>query len=87
MPAVRAQPTQIAPKAGKAKGLNVGLSTHWYSGIPENAYGFSASYFSAQHYLVPRGSVGNGPLSEGEFMVDGGFGRSRVDGRVATNCD
>jgi outer membrane receptor protein involved in Fe transport len=46
---------------GKASGLNVGLSTHWYSGLPENAYGVSVWYLGAQYYLVPRGSVGRNP--------------------------
>ena len=48
---------------GKAKGLNLGLSTRWYSGLPLNAYGFSALYYSNQHYLVPRGTVGRNPAN------------------------
>ncbi len=52
---------------GKATGLNVGLSTHWYSGIPENAYGFSANYLSGQHYLAPRGTVGRQPA---DYEID-----------------
>src|SRR5262249_54792388 len=46
---------------GRAAGLNVGLSTHWYSGWPENAYGLSFNYSSWLYYLVPRGTVGRNP--------------------------
>src|SRR5262245_15392652 len=52
---------------GKAAGLNVGLSTHWFSGLPENAYGLSANYLSNQYYLVPRGTVGRNPA---DFEID-----------------
>jgi hypothetical protein len=45
----------------KAAGLNVGLSTHWYSGLPENAYGLSLSYLEWVYFLVPRGKVGRNP--------------------------
>jgi hypothetical protein len=48
-------------------GLNLGLSTHWYSGWPENAYGLSFNYSSWQYYLVPRGSVGRNPS---DFEID-----------------
>jgi hypothetical protein len=41
--------------------LNVGLSTHWYSGIPKNAYGYSFAYANWEYYLVPRGSLGRHP--------------------------
>jgi hypothetical protein len=43
------------------------LSTHWYSGLPESAYGLSANYGSQQYYLVPRGSVGRHPA---DFETD-----------------
>jgi hypothetical protein len=42
-------------------GLNLGLSTHWYSGWPENAYGLSFNYGSWEYFLVPRGTVGRNP--------------------------
>jgi len=42
-------------------GLNLGLSTHWYSGVPKNAYGYSFAYANWEYYLVPRGSVGRHP--------------------------
>ena len=51
----------------RGTGLNLGLSTHWYSGLPKNAYGFSAAYFSWQYFLAPRGSVGRNPA---DFEVD-----------------
>jgi hypothetical protein len=46
---------------GGLDGLNVGLSTRWYSGAPENAYGYSFAYANWEYYLVPRGSVGRHP--------------------------
>jgi hypothetical protein len=46
---------------GGLRGLNLGLSTHWYAGTPLNAYGYSAAYQNWEYYLVPRGSVGRGP--------------------------
>jgi hypothetical protein len=46
---------------GALDGLNVGLSTRWYSGIPENAYGYSFAYANWEYYLVRRGSVGRHP--------------------------
>ena len=46
---------------GGLTGLNLGLSTHLYSGLPLNAYGYSLAYQNWEYYLVPRGSVGRGP--------------------------
>jgi outer membrane receptor protein involved in Fe transport len=46
---------------GPMKGFNVGVGTHWYSGLPLNAYGYSRAYQNWEYYLVPRGSVGRGP--------------------------
>lgn len=46
---------------GGLDGLNIGLSTYWYSGLPQNAYGYSGAYLNWEYYLVPRGSVGRGP--------------------------
>lgn len=43
--------------SGKLSGLNLGLSTHWFSGLPLNARGVSFNYFSWEYYLAPRGSV------------------------------
>jgi hypothetical protein len=46
---------------GPARGLNLGVSTHLYSGLPLNAYGYSFAYQNWEYYLAPRGSVGRGP--------------------------
>jgi len=46
---------------GALTGLNLGLSTHMYSGLPLNAYGYSFAYQNWEYYLAPRGSVGRGP--------------------------
>jgi hypothetical protein len=46
---------------GALNGLNLGLSTHVFSGLPLNAYGYSLAYQNWEYYLVPRGSVGRGP--------------------------
>jgi hypothetical protein len=48
-------------QSGPVTGLNLGLSTHWYSGLPLNAYGYSFAYANWEYYLVPRGSLGRGP--------------------------
>lgn len=47
--------------SGALDGLNLGLSTHWYSGAPLNAYGYSFAYANWEYYLAPRGSLGRGP--------------------------
>ena len=46
---------------GPLNGLNIGLSTRWFSGYPLNAYGTSFGYQNWEYYLVPRGSLGRGP--------------------------
>ena len=46
---------------GMASGLQLGLSTHWYSGLPLTAYGYSFAYANWEYYLTPRGSLGRGP--------------------------
>lgn len=46
---------------GALNGLNVGLSTWYFSGLPENAYGYSFAYANWEYFLAPRGSVGRGP--------------------------
>ena len=48
-------------QGGMMRGLNLGLSTRWYSGTPLNAYGYSFAYANWEYYLVPRGSLGRGP--------------------------
>ena len=42
-------------------GLNLGLSTFYYSGTPLNAFSYSVPYANWEYFLVPRGSVGRGP--------------------------
>ncbi|HSY47361.1 MAG TPA: TonB-dependent receptor [Thermoanaerobaculia bacterium] len=46
---------------GLAHGLELGLSTHYYSGTPLTAQGFAESYRNWEYYLTPRGSLGRGP--------------------------
>ena len=46
---------------GALTGLNLGMSTHVFSGLPLNAYGYSFAYSNWEYYLVPRGSAGRGP--------------------------
>jgi hypothetical protein len=53
---------------GVLKNLTVGASFHWFSGLPLNAYGYSATYQNWEYYLVPRGSLGRGPADwEGDM--------------------
>jgi len=47
--------------SGALDGLNVGLSTWYYSGLPLNAYGYSNGYANWEYFVAPRGSVGRGP--------------------------
>src|SRR5206468_9786922 len=46
---------------GMLRGLEFGLSTHWYSGLPLTAYGYSFAYQNWEYYLTPRGTLGTGP--------------------------
>ncbi|MFI5169756.1 MAG: TonB-dependent receptor domain-containing protein [Vicinamibacterales bacterium] len=46
---------------GALDGMNLGLSTWYYSGLPLNAYGYSFGYANWEYFVVPRGSVGRGP--------------------------
>jgi hypothetical protein len=57
---------------GALNGLNVALSTHYFSGLPENAYGYSFAYANWEYYLVPRGSLGTGP-AEWEADIHGNY--------------
>jgi hypothetical protein len=57
---------------GPLTGLNLALSTHWYSGIPLNAYGLSFSYGSWEYFLTPRGSLGNSP-SDGQVDIHASY--------------
>ena len=57
---------------GMASGLQLGLSTHWYSGLPLTAYGYSFAYSNWEYYLTPRGSLGRGP-SDYDADVHAGY--------------
>jgi hypothetical protein len=46
---------------GTLDGLNVGLSTYYFSGLPTTAYGYSFAYANWEYYLTPRGSLPRGP--------------------------
>ena len=46
---------------GKLNGLQFGLSTRWYSGLPLGANGYSFAYANWEYYLTPRGTLGTGP--------------------------
>lgn len=46
---------------GPVKGLTLGLSTHYSSGTPLTAYGYSFAYQNWEYYLSERGSLGRGP--------------------------
>jgi hypothetical protein len=46
---------------GILNGLQFGLSTHWYSGLPLTANGYSFAYANWEYYLTPRGALGTGP--------------------------
>jgi outer membrane receptor protein involved in Fe transport len=48
--------------SGMAKGLDIGLATHWESGLPLTAYGYEhAGYRNWEYYLTTRGALGRGP--------------------------
>jgi len=57
---------------GFAHGLEFGLSTHYYTGMPLTAYGYASSYRNWEYYLTPRGSLGRGP-ADYEADVHAGF--------------
>jgi Carboxypeptidase regulatory-like domain/TonB dependent receptor len=46
---------------GALNNLELGVVSHWYSGVPETAYGYSFAYQNWEYYLTPRGSLGTGP--------------------------
>lgn len=58
--------------SGIAHGLEIGLSTHYYSGTPLTAYGYASSYRNWEYYLTPRGALGRGP-ADYEASVHLGF--------------
>jgi hypothetical protein len=56
---------------GPLNNLEVGVITHWYSGLPETAFGYSFTYANWEYYLTPRGSLGTGPA---DYEADLHFG-------------
>jgi hypothetical protein len=46
---------------GFLNNLQLGVSTHWYSGLPLTAFGYSQAYANWEYYLTPRGALGTGP--------------------------
>jgi len=68
---------------GPLNNLNIGLSTHWYSGLPLTAYGYSFAYSNWEYYLTPRGSLGRGPS---DYEADLHFGYPvKVGGHATAN--
>ena len=56
---------------GMMNGFNVGLATHYFSGTPLTAYGYSAAYANWEYYLTPRGALGRSPA---DYEADLHFG-------------
>jgi hypothetical protein len=57
--------------SGMARGLELGVASHYYSGTPLTAYGYAGSYRNYEYYLTPRGSLGRGPA---DYDADLHFG-------------
>ena len=70
---------------GPLNNLQLGLSTHWYSGLPLTAYGYSFAYSNWEYYLTPRGSLGTGP-SDYEADVHIGY-PIKVGGRATATLN
>jgi len=65
---------------GALNNLELGVITHWYSGLPLTAYGYSFAYSNWEYYLTPRGSLGTGPS---DYEADVHFGYPiKVGGRA-----
>jgi hypothetical protein len=59
--------------SGMAKGLDLGASFHWESGLPLTGLGYEfAGYRNYEYYLTERGALGRGP-SDYEADVHAGF--------------
>ncbi|MEA2339327.1 MAG: hypothetical protein QOE82_3334 [Thermoanaerobaculia bacterium] len=59
--------------SGMAKGLDLGASFHWESGLPLTGLGYEfAGYRNYEYYLTTRGALGRGP-SDYEADVHAGF--------------
>lgn len=57
---------------GFAKGLDIGMGTHWESGVPLTAQGYAVSYRNFEYYLTTRGALGRGP-ADYEADIHAGF--------------
>jgi hypothetical protein len=65
---------------GAVNNLEVGVISHWYSGLPLTAYGYSFAYSNWEYYLTPRGSLGTGPS---DYDADLHFGYPvKIGGRA-----
>jgi hypothetical protein len=59
--------------SGMAKGLDLGASFHWESGLPLTGLGYEfAGYRNYEYYLTERGALGRGP-SDYEADLHAGF--------------
>ena len=67
--------------SGFARGLNIGLATHWYSGTP-----LTAMSCALQCFLTARGAVGRGP-SDYEADVHLGYPIPVRNGQVEMVAD
>jgi outer membrane receptor protein involved in Fe transport len=67
---------------GLMNGLNVGLATHYYSGTPLTATGYSFGYSNWEYYLTTRGALGRGPA---DYEADLHFGYPIKTGATRVN--
>lgn len=67
---------------GPVSGLNIGLATHYYSGTPNTAQGYSFAYSNWEYYLTTRGALGRGPA---DYEADLHFGFPIKTGATRVN--
>ncbi len=67
---------------GMMNGFNIGLATHYYSGTPLTAYGYSFAYSNWEYYLTKRGALGRGPA---DYEADLHFGFPLKTGPTTVN--
>jgi len=80
------------PSGSMMSGLNVGFATHYSSGTPLTARGYSGAYQNWEYYLSTRGVLGRGPADyEADFHVgypiNLGTGRLNVIGDIFNILD
>lgn len=80
------------PSGSMMSGLNVGFATHYASGTPLTATGYSQAYQNWEYYLTTRGALGRGPADyEADFHVgypiNVGTGKLNVIGDVFNILD